>query len=140
MTIAPTPLGQRPVTSHTVRVRHGIVLALVAIGVGAAVLYAVRADEPSTSAVLVGSGVASVENRSRPEFGDVEVAGSNNVTIRVGEEPSVSVYGDDNLVGPVTTDVESGALIIGNEPVNLTSRSPMRVEVTMPSLTTLTLR
>ena len=69
----------------------------------------------------------------------MELAGSNNVTIRVGEEQSVSVYGDDNLVGRVTTEVESGALIIGNEPANLTSRSPMRVEVTMPSLTTLTL-
>ena len=136
MTIAPTPLGQRP---GTVRVRNGIVFALAAIGVVFALLYAVRADGPSTSAVLVGSGVPSVDTRSLPEFGDVEVAGSNNVTIRVGKQQSVSVHGDDNLVGGVTTGVESGALIIGNERASLVSRSPMKIEVTMPSLTVLTL-
>jgi hypothetical protein len=117
----------------------GVVAVMVAIGIAAAIAYALAEDEISTSTVLVGSGVPTTVSRSVPPFGDVELAGSNNVTIRLGQKQSVSVHGDDNLVDPVTTHVESGTLVIDNEPGTLESRSPMRVEVSMPSLSVLTL-
>ena len=74
-----------------------------------------------------------------PAFGSVELAGSNNVTIRVGEQQSVRVYGDDNLIGRVTTDVDATTLVIGDKPGSYAANSPMRVEVSVPSLDELTL-
>ena len=140
MATAPTPLDERPGTSHSpLHVVLGAFVALGAIGIAAAVLLALAGDESSTSTVVVGSGVPATATRSLPPFGDVELAGSNNVTIRLGQEQSVSVHGDDNLVGLVTTDVESGTLVIDNRPVSLRTRSPMAVEVAMPSVSNLTL-
>ena len=59
--------------------------------------------------------------------------------IRVGEEQSVQVYGDDNLLDRVTTNVDATTLVIGNKPGSYTTSSPMRVEVSVPSLSELTL-
>ena len=74
-----------------------------------------------------------------PAFGSVDLAGSNNVTIHVGKEPSVQVYGDDNLVDRVTTHVDAGTLVIANRPGRFSTSSPMGVEVSTPSLSELTL-
>ena len=78
---------------------------------------------------------------SRPvaAFGSVDLAGSNNVVIRVGEKQSVQVYGDDNLIDRVTTNVDATMLVIGNKPGSYSTNSPMRVEVSVPSLSELTL-
>ena len=138
MTTAPTPLERRP-RSHRPSRALGAVLACAAIGVGAVVAYGVLRHESSTSSVLAGSGVPATDIRSVPAFGGVELAGTNSVRIQVGDEQGVSVSGDDNLVGHVTTHVASGTLVIGNEPGKLVTRRPLRVDVTMPALSTLTL-
>jgi hypothetical protein len=49
------------------------------------------------------------------------------------------VKGDENLLGRVTTEVQSGKLVIANTPGNLTASTPMSVEVSVPTLTALTL-
>jgi Putative auto-transporter adhesin, head GIN domain len=89
--------------------------------------------------VIEGSGVAATQARDVAAFDSVELAGANNVVIRVGEDQSVVVQADDNLLDRVTTEVHSGALVIGNTPGNFTTRSPMSVEVTVPTLVALTL-
>jgi hypothetical protein len=73
------------------------------------------------------------------EFTGVELGGSNNVVIRVGEEQSVVVKADDNLVDRVTTEVQSGTLVIANTPGSFSTKSPMSVEVSVPTLDTLQL-
>ena len=136
MTIAPTPIESS--RGH----RRGPVLLGVAVVllVGAALALLLRYDPfggSSSSAAEQGSGVAATQVRTLPSFRSVELAGSNNVVIRVGEKQSVVVKGDDNLLDRVTTRVESGSLVIGNTPGSFETKSPMSVEVTVPALTAL---
>lgn len=81
----------------------------------------------------------ATQTRHVSAFHEVELAGGNNVVIHVGEKRSVVVKADDNLLDRVTTKVESGKLVIGNTPGSLTAKSPMRVVVTVPRLSELTL-
>ena len=139
MTIAPTPL-------HTRRVPHGYLWALATLVIGLIVGGLVGLlvgsnvfEDSSSSAGVQGSGVAATETRNLPPFGSVELAGSNIVTIRVGEEQSVVVHADNNLVDSVTTAVQDGSLVIGDIPGSYTAKSPMSVTVSVPSLDELTL-
>ena len=86
-----------------------------------------------------GSGVPATQARDVGAFHGIDLAGSNNVVIRVGEKQSVVVKADDNLLDRVTTEVQSGKLVIANAPGSFTTNSPMSVEVGVPSLDTLTL-
>src|SRR5262249_49244847 len=86
-----------------------------------------------------GSGVAATQTRSLPPFTGVDLAGANNVIVKVGARQSVTVHADDNLLGRVTTHVRSGRLVIGTSPGNLTAKTPMFVEVSLRSLDGLTL-
>jgi hypothetical protein len=79
------------------------------------------------------------ESRDLPPFEGVELAGSNDVTVRVGGEQSVVVHADDDLIDRVLTDVRGRLLVIDNEEGNYTASTPMRVEITVPSLDEVTL-
>jgi hypothetical protein len=104
------------------------VVALAAAGCGG-----------SSNSVTEGSGVSATQARDVAAFDSVELAGSNNVVIHVGERQFVVVKGDDNLLDRVTTEVESGMLVIANTPGSFTTTSPMSVEVEVPALEALTL-
>lgn len=93
----------------------------------------------SGSSGAQGSGVAATQARELAPFSRVELAGSNNIEIRVGAAQAVSVHADDNLLGHVTTKVHSGSLMVGNTPGSFSAKSPMTVEISVPSLETLTL-
>jgi hypothetical protein len=122
------------------------ILAFLVGGLAVALLYRFdvlggSSGSGSTASTTEGSGVAATQARDVAAFTGVELAGSNNVVIHVGDrqKQSVVVKGDDNLLGRVTTEVQSGKLVIGNTPGNLTTKSPMSVEVSVPTLTVLTL-
>ena len=139
MTIAPTPL-------HTGRMPHNYLWALAALVIGVIVGGTVGLlvgsnvfEDSSSSAGVQGSGVAASETRDLPPFSSVELAGSNIVAIRVGEEQSVVVRADNNLINRVTTAVQDGSLVIGNVPGSYTAKSPMSVTVSVPSLDAVTL-
>lgn len=137
MTVAPTPLHER-------RAPHGYALLLAAAFVLVAVVVAVliRYDVfqgSSGSTGVQGSGIAATQTRNLAAFSGVELAGANNVTVRVGGQRSVVVHADDNLLGHVTTRVDAGSLVIGNTSGSFAARSPLRVEVNMPSLEALKL-
>jgi len=84
--------------------------------------------------MLVGSGVPASQTRELAPFEAVELAGSNEVSIRVGGEQSVVVHADDNLLDRVTTRVGDGKLVIGNEGGGFTTRNPIRVDVVVPAV------
>ena len=110
-------------------------LAAVLAAIGVALL--IRGGGSSSSGVQ-GSGVAATQTRAVAKFSSLDLAGSNNVTVTVGGPQSVVVRADSNLLSHVTTRVAAGTLVIGNTG-SFTTRSPMSVDVSVPSLTALNL-
>jgi hypothetical protein len=115
------------------------ILAFLLGGLAVALLYELDVFGNSSSSSSEGSGVPATQTREVAPFNRVDLAGGNNVVIRVGEQQSVVVKADDNLLNRITTQVKSGTLVIGNTPGSLKARTPMSVEVNIPSLHTLAL-
>lgn len=140
MTVAPTPVHHSGREEHRSR---WIIVAIAAFLLGAltvAILYQLDVfDDSSSTATTQGSGVPVMQTREVAAFTSVELAGSNNVVVHVGAPQSVVVRADDNLVDRVTTEVQSGTLVIASTPGSFSTTIPMSVEVTVPTLDALTL-
>jgi hypothetical protein len=110
-------------------------LVIIGVLVGAVIGIIATASlrDRSTTASTGGSGASVTDRREVAPFTAVELAGSNTVVIHVGAPRSVAVTGDDNLVGGVTTVVRAGRLVI-DDSGSFTTRAPMRVAVSVPSL------
>lgn len=108
-------------------------LGLAAIGVA----LLVGGGGPSSPGVQ-GSGVPATQTRAVATFSGLDLAGSNTVTVVAGARQSVVVHADSNLIGRVTTNVVAGTLVIGTTG-DFTTKTPMSVQVSVPSLTALTL-
>jgi hypothetical protein len=116
--------GQLPLTGAIIAV-----FALLAFGL-ALLVHGGGSSGKGTQ----GSGIAATQARSVGEFGGLELAGSNTVTVTAGAPQSVVVHADSNLIADVTTRVVGGNLVIDTTG-GFTTHSPMNVEVTVPSLT-----
>ena len=138
MTVAPTSVHNGE-EQHRSRWLLVAILAFLLGGLAVAVLYHFDAFGGSSNSTTEGSGVSATQARDVAAFKSVELAGSNNVVIRVGEKQSVVVRADDNLLDRVTTEVQAGKLVIADTPGNLTTKSLMSVEVKVPTLDALTL-
>ena len=137
MAITSAPQRSRRPAQHfrpTLIVAVIAVLVLGAIGV----TLALRGGGPSSGSGIQGSGVAATQTRAVPSFTSLDLAGSNEVTVVVGAPRSVVVHADTNLIGHVTTRVVAGTLVIADIG-SFTSNTPMSVDVSVPSLTGLTL-
>ena len=138
MTVAPASPHRQPHRHALAWIISAFALVAVGVGIGLLIDSSVFENSPTLSAEQ-GSGVAATETREVPSFTGVELAGGNNVTVRVGGASSVVVRGDDNLLGHITTQVVDGDLVVGQTPGNVETNSPTGVEVTVPSLDDLTL-
>lgn len=139
MTVAPTPLHGRH-APHRLPLTLAAVLLLALIAL--AMVLLIRSDVfggSSSSSSVQGSGVEAAQTRELQPFTTIELAGSNVVVVHVGGKQSVVVHADDNLLRHVTTQVQAGNLVIGNRSGSFTTKSPMSVEVSVPSLEALTL-
>lgn len=128
---AAVPRGQRDLST-------AIAVSVVAVIAVAAVVVAwlVRSGLPGSG--VRGSGVAATQSRVLAPFSSLDLSGSNNVTVAVGGRQSVVVHADSNLLRNVTTHVVAGTLVVGTTG-RFSTRSPMRVEVSVPSLAAVTL-
>jgi hypothetical protein len=114
-----------------------IVIGVLTAGLVVAVVAALASpDHQATS--MRGSGVAVTQERTLRPFTSVDLAGPNVVRIAIGTPQRVVVFADDNLVARVTTIVRDGTLTVDARG-RFESRSPMRVEVTVPRLDAVTL-
>ena len=129
MSTTPTPVPRGHVRNLLRFGLRTIVVVLAALGV---LLLADRLGDGSTTTVVRGSGDSVSQSRSLPSFTAVELAGDSQITVRIGEQ-AVVVEADDNLVDRVTTAVRGGTLVV-DTPGSFTATSPMRVEVTVPTL------
>jgi hypothetical protein len=90
-----------------------MMVVLVAISIVGALGCHRRDHSHKSRADVKGSGTMASEERSVRSFHGVELAGIGTVVIKQGEENSVRVEADDNVIGEVSTDVEHGVLNIG---------------------------
>jgi hypothetical protein len=134
MSVVPTPIHPRRAPHRRRQLPVAAVLIVVLLALAAVLLVRFDIFSSSSSSSEQGSGVAATETRDVASFGAVELAGRNNVTIRVGEKQAVVVHADDNLLDHVTTEVRAGNLVIGNTPGSFETKSPLSVEVSVPSL------
>jgi Putative auto-transporter adhesin, head GIN domain len=138
MTTTAPPLPEAPADQRHRRRRSialigaAVLIALVALTVS--VLLAGKNDHD----VVTGSGTPATDVRALPQFSAVDLAGANRVTVRVGTPQRVVVHADSNLLDNVLTRVRSGVLIVSGRG-HFTTRSPMAVVVTVPSLRAATL-
>jgi hypothetical protein len=110
------------------------VLVLATTGIVALLIH----SGSSSGSGVQGSGVAATQTRSVASFSSLNLAGSNDVTVTIGGPQSVVVHADSNLINNVTTQVVAGTLVIGDTG-SFTTRAPMSVAVSVPSLTALNL-
>lgn len=80
------------------------------------------------------SGIHKIEVRTIGDFKQLEVNGSTDVVVRVGEATSLAVSGDENLVANLRTEVVEGKLVIGLNPGTYRSTRHLNVTVTTPAL------
>ena len=118
-------------SSHTAHHGQPILIAVLipALAVAAIAIALLAYSSP---------GATATQTRTVASFTSLDLAASNNVTIIVGRPQSVVVHANSNLINHVTTDVVAGTLVIGHTG-SLTARGPMSVDVSVPSLTALSL-
>jgi Putative auto-transporter adhesin, head GIN domain len=139
MSTAPTPAhpGRAPG-------RLKLTLAALAVVLLAAIFGMLVVDRiffhSSSNPAGTGSGVAATQTRALPPFTAVDLAGANNVIVQVGARQSVVVHADSNLLRRVTTRVRSGKLVIATTPGSFAAKTPMFVQVRLPSLDRLRLQ
>ena len=80
-----------------------------------------------------GSGDVENEKRDIEQFEVLEVSGAFNVRVTLGEEPSLELSGDDNLLKYVKTSNKGNRLVISTRK-NINPREEMRITITNPSL------
>lgn len=85
---------------------------------------------------IPGSGILQTEVRPATPFDQIEVGGISNVQVIVGEQPSVTVATDDNLLAHVETTVTDGTLKVRTRGA-IHPRSGLNVHVTVPQLNSL---
>lgn len=121
----------------------GIAVLALGIALAATVALLSSGDDNSvatkgSAGATKGSGVNVSQTRTVPTFTAVDLAGTNEMTVQVGQPQHVVVRADDNLLDKVVTEVRAGVLVVSDRG-NFTSRSPMSVVVSVPSLRSATL-
>ena len=126
-------------TPHRTKPQMAAFTALIILAaIGVVLLARDVLPGSSGSSGVQGSGVAATSTRALPTFGGIDLAGSDDVTVVAGTRQSVIVHADSNLLSHVTTQVKAGTLVIGDVG-SFNAKSPMYVEVSVPSLTVLDL-
>lgn len=122
------------------RLNRHLPVLLVGLAIAVGLVLIVRPVSHSTDhpSVTRGSGVSGAVERRLPPFTALELAGANDVVVHVGGRQRVIVRGDENLLGLVTTSVAGRRLVIGASE-SFSTVSPMRVDVSVPSLDALSL-
>lgn len=129
----------RPVPARPSRRRLWMALSLGLVFVIAlAVTVTLLTSGEDNPAETKGSGVAASQTRTLPVFTGVDLAGTNEMTVQIGEPQQVLIRADDNLLDKVVTEVRDGVLVVSDRG-SFTTRSPMSVVVTVPSLQSATL-
>lgn len=82
---------------------------------------------------VAGSGVSGTEPREVEQFDRVNLRGSGTVNVTIGQERSVRITADDNILPLIETLVSGGELVI--EPKgSISPKTRIWVDIVVPSL------
>lgn len=87
-----------------------------------------------------GRTVASETRPITDEVSDIELSGPIDMTLRQGAIASMSVRGEQRLLGNVDTSQDGSKLSIGTKGMLLHHRQPLQVVLVLPSITSLKIR
>ncbi len=95
-------------------------------------------DAVFNSEHIRGSGRVVQEKRDVHGFNQVRLSGVGSLEIRQGNQESLTVEADDNILPRIRTDVEDGTLVIGMEPrVSVSPTAEIRYQLTVRELSAL---
>lgn len=84
------------------------------------------------------SGNQITSKRSTPEYDQIAVSGSFQVTLVAGKEGNISITGDENIISHVVTEVENNELkIYFEKKKNYYYKSKITIEVPFESINTI---
>jgi hypothetical protein len=90
---------------------------------------------------VTGSGHVISETRNVSGFDSLALEGSGNVSVAFGSNESVVVQADDNIIPLITTTVQNSSLVIRTKNnTNITTRSGIRISVTMKTIRGISLK
>ncbi len=82
-----------------------------------------------------GSGKVIQENRDVHGFSSVDFSGAGDLSIQQGNEESLSIEADDNILPHIRSDVENGKLMLGfRRGVSISTSSRIRYTLTVKEL------
>src|SRR5215813_11241998 len=81
-----------------------------------------------------GSGVVKTEKRSLPPYTSLEVSCAASIGVRLQEQESLEISGDDNLIPLITTEVKNNTLYIRSTQ-EIAPREKLRITLSNPDLT-----
>lgn len=81
-----------------------------------------------------GSGERIVQQRSIDDFQEIEVSGAITVKVYCGEEPSLEISGDDNIVERVISELADGRLELQLQSGSYSMEEPLEITVTCSEL------
>ncbi|HEY0065207.1 MAG TPA: head GIN domain-containing protein [Telluria sp.] len=87
-----------------------------------------------------GREVASESRTITDSVTEIDLSGPINMTLRQGATPSMTVRGEQRLLGNVDTTEDGHKLSIGTKGMLLHHRQPLQVVLTLPSISSLTVR
>ena len=114
--------------------RSFLVLAVALVVTAAGCNFSFNLSGP----VVRGSGVTKEEKREVSEFHGLEVSGSIEAEVTIGDVPSVTLRFDDNLLPLVVTEVNDGKLVVRYKPgSSIVTTSPQKLIVVARGLDSL---
>lgn len=91
-------------------------------------------------AVITGSGRVATEMREVSGFTQINLDGNGEVTIEEGDEETLTIEADDNVLSALTSEVSDGTLKLGTKQgTTIRTSNPIRYRVTMTELTGISL-
>lgn len=88
----------------------------------------------SSTPSVKGSGIVVNETRKVSQFDRVSVSGSGQLSIVQGDQESLTIEADDNLLPLIKSEVVGNVLNIGPEHVNLHPSKPIRYQLRLRNL------
>jgi hypothetical protein len=82
---------------------------------------------------IQGSGVAKTEQRDVGKFDELSIQGGMDAVVTIGDQQSLTIEADDNILPIIETKVEDGKLIV--QPAeSYSSKTHVKLTITVPRL------